>query len=298
MDARRAPATGSSTGPVEPDGAGSADQLVESRALSPASTAPPVLHAEHLGVRLGRRDVLIDVDLDLRPGELLAVIGSNGAGKTTLLRLILGLLRPSRGSIEVFGRAPRRGNRAIGYVPQHTSLPRELPLRARDFVRLGLDGDRWGPIPLGSDSWAEVDEAMAAVGAASYATAPVGRLSGGEQQRLYLAQALVGRPRLLLLDEPLANLDLRSRRDVVQLVRRISREREIGVVFVAHDINPLLGCADRVLYLAGGHAVTGTVDEVIRSEVLGRLYGFPVQVVRAGGHVVVVGAGEGDDCHA
>jgi zinc/manganese transport system ATP-binding protein len=266
--------------------------------VAPAQVSPPILRAEDLGARLGRRDVLTDVDLILAPGELLAVIGSNGAGKTTLLRLILGLLRPSRGSIEIFGRSPRRGNRAIGYVPQHTSLPRDLPLRARDFVRLGLDGDRWGPKPLEAAAWMQIDEAMAAVGATSYAAAPVGRLSGGEQQRLFLAQALVGRPRLLLLDEPLANLDLRSRQDVVQLVRRISRELGIAVVFVAHDINPLLRCTDRVLYLAGGHSVTGTVDEVIRGDVLSRLYGFPVEVVRAGGHVVVVGAPEGDDCHA
>ncbi|GAC1474394.1 MAG: ABC transporter ATP-binding protein [Chloroflexota bacterium] len=252
----------------------------------------------HVGLRLGGRDVLSEVTFALERGEFLGILGSNGAGKSTLLRLILGLLRPDRGAVRVLGRPARGGNIAVGYVPQQNTLPRDLPLRARDFVRLGLDGARWG-MPLPDRSIEErVQEALEAVGAAQYAEAPVGRLSGGEQQRLYLAQALVGRPSLLLLDEPLSNLDLRSRRDVVALVRQVSKDRDIAVVFVAHDINPLLGALDRVLYLAGGRSVSGTVDEVIQSDVLTALYGFPVTVVRAQGHVLVVGAGEGDDCHA
>lgn len=258
----------------------------------------PVLTLDHVGVRLGHHVVLQDVSLSLRPGEFLGVIGSNGAGKTTLLRLALGLLRPSHGRMDVFGHPPHRGDRQIGYVPQHLTLASDLPLRADDFVRLGLDGSRWGFGLPDRERDALVRQALAAVGAEEYRDAPVGRLSGGEQQRLFLAQALVGEPCLLLLDEPLANLDLRSRRDVVSLVRRVSQERNIAVVFVAHDINPLLGALDRVLYLAGGRSVTGTVDEVIRTDVLCKLYGFPVEVVRAAGHVIVVGAGEGDDCHA
>jgi zinc/manganese transport system ATP-binding protein len=258
----------------------------------------PILRLDSIGVRLGGRDVLTDVSLDLRPGEFLGIIGSNGAGKTTLLRLILGLLRPSHGTIRMFGHPPRRGDRSIGYVPQHQNLDPDLPIRARDFVRLGLNGDRWGMGLPNADVESHVDEALTSVGALSFAEAPVGRLSGGEQQRLFLAQALVGDPCLLLLDEPLANLDLRSRRDVVALVRRVSEERNIAVAFVAHDINPLLDSLDRVLYLANGRSVTGSVDDVITTEVLTRLYGFPVEVVRAAAHVLVVGAGENDDCHA
>jgi zinc/manganese transport system ATP-binding protein len=271
-------------------------QSVSLPAAQPATS--PIATLEHACVRLGQREVLHDVSATLCPGEFLGVIGSNGAGKTTLLRLLLGLVPVYGGTVRILGDPPHRGSRAIGYVPQQGGLDPDLPLRARDFVGLGLDGDRWG---MGRPDRARdrrIDEALDAVGASSYATAPVGRLSGGEQQRLYLAQALVGEPRLLLLDEPLANLDLRSRRDVVNLVRGVSRDRDIGVVLVAHDINPLLGAVDRVLYLANGLGITGTVDEVIRGDVLSRLYGFPVDVIRAAGHVLVVGAGESDDCHA
>lgn len=259
--------------------------------------AAPVVNLEHTGVRLGNRTILNEVTFTLAPGDFMGVIGSNGAGKTTLLKVLLGLIAPSHGSVCVFGHAPRRGDRAIGYVPQHQSLDPDLPLRARDFVRLGLDGDRWGFSLRHDGSDALVEETLAAVGADSYADAPVGRLSGGEQQRLSLAQALIGNPRLLLLDEPLANLDLRSRRDIVALVRQVSRDRDIAVLFVAHDVNPLLDSLDHVLYLAGGQSVCGTVDEVIQSEVMSRLYGFPVTVVRAEGHILVVGAHE-HDCHA
>lgn len=264
----------------------------------PAVAAQPVLALENVGVRLGGREVLRDVSFDLRPGEFMGVIGTNGAGKTTLLRTILGLTPPSHGQISVLGHPPRRGEAHIGYVPQHHTLEREVPLRARDFVRLGLDGTHWGMNVSGGNSARAVEEAMEAVGALAYADAPVGRLSGGEQQRLSLAQALVGNPQLLLLDEPLANLDLRSRWDVVNLVHCLSQDREIAVVFVAHDINPLLSAMDRVLYLASGRSVCGTVDQVIRSDVLTDLYGFPVEVVRAAGHILVTGVGVDDDCHA
>lgn len=273
------------------------DRIVGARTHLP-HTEHAAVEMVHVGVHLGGREVLSDVTFALEQGEMLAVLGSNGAGKSTLLRLILGLLRPDQGTITVLGEQAQRGNGAIGYVPQHQTLSRELPLRARDFVHLGLDGTQWGMRLQAADGDARVQEALEAVDATGYADAPVGRLSGGEQQRLFLAQALVGNPGLLLLDEPLSNLDLRSRRDVVQLVRRVSRERNIAVAFVAHDVNPLLGSLDRVLYLAGGRAVSGTVDEVIQSDVLTALYRFPVTVVRVEGHILVVGAGEDDDCHA
>lgn len=261
-------------------------------------TASPVVQLDHVAVRLGRRDVLRDVTASVAPGEFVGLIGPNGAGKTTLLRLILGLQRPSAGSIRIFGQPARRGNSRIGYAPQHQSLNRDMPMRARDLVGLGVDGSRFGISLNNGEKHRRVNGVLAEVGANAYANAPVGRLSGGEQQRLLLAQALIGEPELLLLDEPLANLDLRSRRDVVSMVSDVCRHRGIAVLFVAHDVNPLLQVMDKVLYIANGRSVMGTPDDVIQPEVLTRLFGFPVDVIRTQGRVLVTTAEEGDDCHA
>ncbi|MGH2448765.1 MAG: metal ABC transporter ATP-binding protein [Chloroflexota bacterium] len=265
---------------------------------STETAVTPVLSVRDVTIRLSGRDVLCGVNFTMRPGEFVGVLGPNGAGKTTLLRAILGLLQPSQGSISIFGHPSQRGNPEIGYVPQHQTLDTDLPMRARDFVRLGLDGDQWGVGFSRAGQKTKVNEALESVGAASYADAPVGRLSGGQQQRLLLAQAIVGNPSMLLLDEPLANLDIRSRWEVVDLVTCLSRDRNIAVLFVAHDVNPLLDAVDDVIYLAHGHAVCGPVDQVIRSDVLTELYGFPVVVIRAEGHVLVTGAGTANDCHA
>jgi len=254
---------------------------------------PPVLTLDHVAVALGGRPVLRDVSAEIVPGEFVGLIGANGAGKTTLLRVILGLLRAD-GRVEVLGRPLRhgRGNRAIGYVPQKQSIDPDTPLRGRDLVALGIDGERWGiPLPRAARR-ARVDEALRSVGAIAYAGAPVGRLSGGEQQRLFIAQALLTEPRLLLLDEPLANLDLRSAGEVVRLVARLGRERGIAVLLVAHDMNPLVGVMDQVLYLAEGRSAIGPVDEVVRGDVLTRLYGYPVDVLHAQGRMLVVAGGQ------
>ena len=256
-----------------------------------APIGPQVLMLDHVAISLGGRPVLRDVTADIRAGEFVGLIGANGAGKTTLLRVILGLLRAGGGRVEVLDRPVRHGNRAVGYVPQKAQLDPDTPLRGRDLVALGLDGERWG-FPLPSRRRKErIDEALRQVDALSYADAPVGRLSGGEQQRLLIAQALLTDPQILLLDEPLSNLDLRSAGEVVQLVARIGRERGVAVLLVAHDINPLLGSMDRVLYLAAGRSAIGTVDEVVRGDVLRRLYGYPVDVLRARGRVIVVAGG-------
>jgi zinc/manganese transport system ATP-binding protein len=214
------------------------------------------------------------------------------------MRLLLGLIRPARGSVSLFGGPLRRGSRRVGYVPQHHGFSEAMALRARDMVSLGIDGTKYGPLLPTRAKSERVERALLDVRATGYADAAVSRLSGGEQQRLMLAQALVGEPDLLLLDEPLANLDLRSRREVVDLVADVCRRRDIAVLFVAHDVNPLLRVMDRVLYLAEGRGVIGIPDQVVRSDVLSRLFGFPVQVIRAEGHVLVTAAGAGDDCHA
>ncbi len=255
-----------------------------------------VAEASHLSVVLRGRPVLEDVNFSLRAGEFVALIGPNGAGKSTLLRVLLGLIPPTAGSVRVLGQPVDRGNPRIGYVPQHQTFYESTPLRGRDMVALGVDGTRYGPPTPGRAQSATVQQALDDVRATAYADMPVARLSGGEQQRLMLAQALVGNPELLLLDEPLANLDIRSRREVVDLVRDISRVRGIAVVFVAHDVNPLLGCMDRVLYIANGRAVIGPQDQIVRSDVLSDLFGFPVHVIRAEGHVLVSTA-DGDECH-
>ncbi len=251
-----------------------------------------VLELNHIGVRFGDRRVLDDIHVQVRPGEFIGLIGPNGAGKTTLLRVILGLLSPSEGSVYVTGKPVRHGNRSVGYVPQKIHLDPDTPLRGRDLVGLGLDGHRWG-IPLPRRSRRQrIDEVLAAVDALQFADAPVGRLSGGEQQRLMIAQALLMDPKILLLDEPLSNLDIRSAYEVVRLVSRIGKEKGIAVIMVAHDINPLLGCMDKVMYLVQGHAVMGKVDDVIQSDVLSRLYGYDVEVLRVRGRILVVGEQE------
>ncbi len=251
----------------------------------------PVLAVRRLSVALAGRPVLREISFTIEPGEFTGLIGSNGAGKTTLLRAILGLRgRAVTSSGEVLvGGAPRaHRNPLIGYVPQKVLLDPDVPLRARDLVALGLDGHRLGFALPSARRRAQVDEMLESVGAHEFADARVGELSGGEQQRVLLAHALMGRPRLLLLDEPLANLDLRSVGEVVALIARIASEQQLAVLISAHEINPLLPAMDRILYLAGGRAVHGTVDEVVRADVLTGLYGHPVDVLHVHGRVLVV----------
>jgi zinc/manganese transport system ATP-binding protein len=234
------------------------------------------------------------VSFDIRPGELTGLIGSNGAGKTTLFRVILGLTPTSGGRVLVGERARSRRNPLLGYVPQKFLLDPDMPLRARDMVALGIDGNRYGIARPSRARRERVEEMLAAVDALDFADTRVGLLSGGEQQRVLIAQALVGRPRLLLADEPLANLDLRSAEEVVALLARIAHEQRIAVFISAHEINPLLPVMDRVVYLAAGRAVSGRAEEVVRSDVLSRLYGGHVDVLHVHGRVIVV-AGAGED---
>ncbi|HEX3510238.1 MAG TPA: metal ABC transporter ATP-binding protein [Solirubrobacteraceae bacterium] len=257
----------------------------------PASSA--VLEVQDLDVRLAGRKILDQVSFTIAPGQFTGLIGSNGAGKTTLFRVILGMQSASAGRVLRGGRARPRNDHLIGYVPQKFLLDPDLPMRARDLVGLGLDGHRLGIARPSRARRALVDEMLEAVDASSFADTRVGRLSGGEQQRILIAHALIARPRLLLLDEPLANLDLRSAHDVVALLARIAREQEIAVLISAHEINPLVGVMDRVVYLAQGRAVSGTTEEVVRADVLSKLYGHHVDVLDVHGRILVI-AGAGD----
>ncbi|HEY2632589.1 MAG TPA: ABC transporter ATP-binding protein [Solirubrobacteraceae bacterium] len=253
-----------------------------------------VLAVEHVDVRLGARTVLDDVSFEIRAGEFTGLIGSNGAGKTTLFRVILGLTPASRGRILLAGGARSRRNPLIGYVPQKFLLDPDMPLRARDLVALGIDAHRFGIARPSRARRERAEQMLAAVDALEFADKRVGLLSGGEQQRVLIAHALIGEPRLLLADEPLANLDLRSADEVVALLARIAREQQIAVFISAHEINPLLPVMDRVVYLAAGRAVSGPAKEVVRSDVLSRLYGHHVDVLHVHGRVIVI-AGAGED---
>jgi len=264
---------------------------------APASGAP-VLSIRGAALRRGERELWAGLDLDVRPGELVAVLGPSGSGKTTLLRAILGLEDLSQGTIEVLGEPVHgRGNRRVGYLPQARPLPRDTSLRGRDLVTLGVDGHRFGlPIPRRGDR-ARVDALIEAVGAQGFADRPVGELSGGEQQRLRAGQALADDPPLLLCDEPLTSLDLANQQAVIGLIDRHRRERGAAVLLVTHDINPLLGKVDRILYIANGRFTLGTPQEVLRSDVLTALYGAHVFVLRAGDRLVVVGAPDAEASH-
>jgi len=258
----------------------------------------PVLEIQGAALRLRGRELWSGLDLRVDPGEFLAVLGPSGSGKTTLMRAILGLRELSAGTIRVAGEHVRRGNPRVGYIPQQLPFPADTSMRARDLVSLGVDGARFGlPIPR-RGSRARVDELLAAVGATAYADHPVGRLSGGEQQRLRVGQALADDPALLLCDEPLSSLDLANQRAVTEIIDRQRTERGAAVLFVTHDVNPILEKVDRILYIAGGRFTLGTPDEVLQSSVLTDLYGAPVQVLRAGDRLVVVGIPDADPHHA
>jgi len=265
-------------------------------AVSGAVGERPAAAFQEAGISLGGTFVWREVDLLVAAGEFVAILGPNGAGKSTLLKALLGVLPLSEGTVSVFPKPVTRGNDEIGYLPQRRRFDPDLRIRASDLVRLGLDGARWGlPLP----SWfaaaarskeARVSSVIELVGAQSYAGRPIGELSGGEQQRILIAQALVSGARMLLLDEPLDSLDLNNQQAISSLIQQICREQGVTVLLVAHDVNPLLPFLDRVVYVAGGHVLSGRPEDVINTETLTRLYGAPVEVLRTSdGRLFVVG---------
>lgn len=249
---------------------------------------PSVLEVEDVSVAFSGRTILDHVSFEIRAGEFTGLIGSNGVGKTTLLRVILGLQRSSTGSVRVHGEPRRKKNRSIGYVPQKVLLDPDVPIRARDLVALGIDAHRFG-LPHRTRAQRDlVERTLEEVDATSFADSRVGLLSGGEQQRILIAHALISRPELLLLDEPLANLDPKSVQEIVALLHRIVVEHDVAVLLSAHEMNSLLPVMDRIVYVTDGRAASGTTDEVIRSDVLSALYGHHVDVLKLHGRVLVV----------
>ncbi|SIS50016.1 metal ABC transporter ATP-binding protein [Alicyclobacillus vulcanalis] len=258
----------------------------------------PAISFRNLTLSYGSRRVFAQLTGDIEAGSFVGVLGPNGAGKSTLLKAIAGLVRPTEGAVEIDGKPIRRRTPLIGYVPQAVHMDEDVPLTGRDLVGLGLDGHRLG-FPLPSRARREaIEAALAEVNALHLADRRIGRLSGGERQRLLIAQAIVSRPRVLLLDEPLNNLDLASTQQVVDLVKRLAHEGGMAVLLVAHDVNPLIGRVDQILYLANGRMAMGTIDQVLRPEVLSGLYGYPVEVLRAGGRIIVAAGAMDGHAHA
>jgi zinc/manganese transport system ATP-binding protein len=265
----------------------------------------PTLEITGAATRLGGRPIWTDVNMQVGAGEFAAVLGPNGVGKSTLIRAILGLQPLAAGEVRVLGRTPHAARRHVGYLPQRRTFDPGLRIRGIDVVRLGLDGARWGLPWPGRRSGPRhagarrVDEVIDLVDARGYATRPIGQCSGGEQQRLLIAQALVRHPRILLLDEPLDSLDLPNQAAVAALISDVSRTENVTVVMVAHDVNPILAHLDRVVYLGGTGAVSGSVEEVMTSETLTRLYQTPIEVLRASdGRLVVVGQPDAPALHS
>jgi len=268
-----------------------------SDAFAPAGAlaSSSAVSADHLEIGYRDRAVWQDATFEVRRGEFVAVIGPNGAGKTSLFRLLLGVLRPRWGTLSVFGAPPRRGNPKIGYVPQRHVIDNETHVAAESLVRLGISGTKWGPGLSGADEREAAARALDAVGAAELASKALGSMSGGELQRVFLAEAIVGNPEMLLLDEPLANLDLRRSRELVEVVHGLVQVRGVTTLLVAHDINPLIECLDKVIYIAGGRVAAGPPESVLTSSSLSELYGVPVEVLHdSRGNIVIVG---GEDPH-
>ncbi len=268
-----------------------------------------VIELDRVTIKIGGRSVLADTSFAIKRGEFIGVLGPNGAGKTTLMRAILGLIPLSAGHLRVFGRVPQRGDPDIGYLPQVRTVQPDLRVRGFDFIASSVHGERWGVPSLKRADRKMIDATLAAVAARDLAERPLAEMSGGERQRLLLAQALLGEPRLLLLDEPLIGLDYRYQEAVIDLIRRFARARNITVLFSAHELNQLIGAIDRVLYLGNGHAALGTVAEVVTAPVLSRLYDADINVVHADGQIFVLSRGrnvertdhlhdEGHDHHA
>ncbi|TPJ64803.1 ABC transporter ATP-binding protein [Mesorhizobium sp. B2-7-1] len=243
---------------------------------------------EQVTLTYGGRRVLSDVSFSIPQGAFVGLLGANGAGKTTMLRAILGLIKPAGGAISVLGRAPKRGNPAIGYMPQARRALTHMGISGLDFVLSAAGGHRWGwPVPSAAEkeaAWKALEE----VGAIDLARRPLAELSGGERQRILIAQALIGDPQLLLLDEPLISLDAAHQRTIIDLVHEVGDRLGIAVLFCSHEINPLLRAVDFVLYLGNGQAAIGSVDEVISGPVLSKLYGTSINVVRVAGRIFVM----------
>ena len=272
--------------------------MSKASAIGPIITAPEnvssdsqaIITGEKLAVGYRSKTVWGDASLAINRGEFVAIIGPNGAGKTTLFRLLLGLLQPAKGNLRIFNAPPTRGNPRIGYVPQRHFIDSETNIESLELVRLGYSGRKWGLSLFPQNDRKLALAALKDVGAADLAHRPLGELSGGELQRVFLAEALVSNPEILLLDEPLSNLDIRRESELLLIVNQVVRSRNVTALLIAHHINPLLPYLDRVVYIANGKVATGKPSEVLTNESLTALYGIRIEVLHdSRGNLAIVG---------
>ncbi len=259
-----------------------------------------IITAVNLSIGYENSLVWKDANFSIQKGQFVGILGPNGSGKTTLFRLLLGLLQPLKGNLSIFGAKPKRGNSRIGYVPQRHQIDSEIAIETLEIVKLGAYPGTCGFNSLSHSKRECIDalHALSDVDALEFAHKPLGSLSGGEQQRIFLAQAISGNPELLLLDEPLANLDIRREGELVKLIHRVVKTRGITVLLTAHNINPLLTVLDRLMYIANGHVATGNPGDVLNSESLSKLYNAPIEVLHdSKGRIAIVGTEEGAHHH-
>lgn len=247
----------------------------------------PVIKFKNVKLKLGNRQIYNDLNLDINPGDFIAVLGPNGAGKSTLLKLILGLLKPTLGEISVFNEKVKGGNSSIGYAPQSKQFDPDTPITGAEYVRLGLNGTNWGISFNKKDDDVKISNILSQFDSLNLSTKKIGRISGGEIQRLSLCQALISEPKLLLLDEPLANLDIAHQKDIVEKINQNHKEHNHTILLVVHDVNPLLPYINKVIYIVNGNIKIGTPEEVIKEEVLSELYGTSVKVFDIEGKIFV-----------
>jgi len=254
-----------------------------------------IVVAKNLSAGYKEKLIWSKANFSVKPGEFIGLLGPNGAGKTTLFLMLLGLIKPVSGQIKIMGKVPSQGNPKIGYIPQRRLQDSESRLVALEYVRLAASGTAWG-FSLPKKTVLERQQALEVlkrVDGLDLADRPLSELSGGEIQRVFLAQALVSKPDLLLLDEPLANMDLRRSTELIRLIHTIAKEDQIGVILIAHDINPLLPVIDRIIYIANGHVATGKLDAIVNGETLSKLYNAPIEVLKdSKGRVAVLGVEE------
>jgi zinc/manganese transport system ATP-binding protein len=257
-----------------------------------------IIKAHNLSAGYRDRIVWKKASFELKKAEFVAVLGPNGAGKSTLFRLLLSLQQPLTGELEILGGEPKKASRYIGYVPQRRGIDSETSLAARELIKLGIDGHKWGFSIHKSEIEQRIDQTLEMVDAKDLGSKSLGELSGGELQRIFLAQALIGNPKILLLDEPLANLDLRRETELVELVKKLAVDHQITVLLIAHDLNPLLPVIDSVIYVANGQVASGETNKILTSEMLTKLYQSPIEVLKDSmGRLVIVGA-RGAEHHA
>ena len=252
-----------------------------------------IIQAKNVTAKYGKRIIWNDARFSLSAGQFVAVLGPNGSGKSTLFKLLLGLKNPSSGKLLLFNEEPKENAKLIGYIPQRRGIDQDTNFDVFDFVKLGLSGHKLGFSLFPKKENIKTENALKLVDAYKFKNKALGELSGGELQRVFLAQALIGEPKILLLDEPLANLDLKRESELVKLVKDLAVSKGICVLLIAHDLNPLLGAMDKVIYVANRQLVSGGVDEIITSKKLTQLYGSDIEVIKdSKGRLVILGARE------